>query len=151
MKKARQAALLKLIIDYDINTQDELIVRLRDAGFQVTQATISRDIRELKISKMSTGRGTYRYAPPKDNSALSDIKFSNAVAGSIMSVQCACNIVVVKTFSGLAQAVAVIIDEMNLDEILGCVAGDDTIMVVSRNEYAAQWVCEHILKSIVTQ
>lgn len=151
MKKARQAALLKLIIDYDINTQDELIVRLRDAGFQVTQATISRDIRELKISKISTGGGSYRYAPPKDNTALSDIRFSSAVTGSIVSVQYACNIVVVKTFSGLAQAVAVIIDEMNREEILGCVAGDDTIMVVTKNEAAAQQVSAYILESIVSQ
>ncbi|MBQ9783952.1 MAG: arginine repressor [Clostridia bacterium] len=145
MKKHRQEKMLELISKYEIDTQDELIERLRDHGFEVTQATVSRDVRELKISKMMTGKGTYRYVLPKQTAETTPgMKFSNTLIDSIVSVDHAVNIVVLKTYAGLAQAVAVGIDGMNMQQILGCVAGDDTIMIVSRDETCATEIADHI-------
>ena len=144
MKKNRQEKMLELISRYEIDTQDELIARLREHGYDVTQATISRDIRELKISKMTTGKGTYRYVLPKQSEASGGMKFSAALIDSIVSVDYACNTVVLKTYPGMAQAVAVGIDRMNLHQILGCVAGDDTILVVARDEESATEIADRI-------
>lgn len=137
--------MLELISRYEIDTQDELIERLRDHGYDVTQATVSRDIRELKIAKMTTGKGTYRYVLPKQQpQANSGMKFSTTLIDSIISVDHACNMVVLKTYAGLAQAVAVGIDGMNMHQVLGCVAGDDTIMIVSRDEECATIIADRI-------
>lgn len=138
MKRNRQEKMLELISRYEIETQDELIMRLSESGYEVTQATVSRDIRELKISKMTTGKGTYRYVLPKQADNGAGIKFNSALVDSITGVDYACNLIVLKTYPGLANAVAVGIDSMNLQQILGCVAGDDTIMVVSRDEECAK-------------
>ena len=144
MKRNRQEKMLELISRYEIDTQDELIARLRDCGFEVTQATISRDIRELKIAKMMTGKGSYRYVLPKQTAAGSGQKFSTALIDSIVSVDCACNIVVIKTYPGLANAVAVGIDNLNFSQILGCVAGDDTIMIATRDYESADMICNRL-------
>ncbi|MBR3894575.1 MAG: arginine repressor [Clostridia bacterium] len=145
MKKSRQEKLLELISAFEIDTQDELIERLRDHGFEVTQATVSRDIRELNISKMTTGKGTYRYVLPKQNEDhASSMRFGSTIIGSIVSVESALNIVVLKTFAGLAQAVAVGIDGMKMDQVLGCVAGDDTIMIVARDESCATEISDYL-------
>ncbi len=145
MKKNRQEKMLELISRYEIDTQDELIARLRENGYEVTQATVSRDIRELKIAKMTTGKGTYRYVLPRqlDNSNKG-MKLSAALVDSITRVDYACNIVVLRTYPGLANAVAVGIDSMNLQQILGCVAGDDAIMIVTRDEESASDLCERL-------
>ena len=144
MKKNRHEKMLELISRYEIDTQDELIARLREHGFDVTQATVSRDIRELKISKMTTGKGTYRYVLPKQMEASGSMKFSAALIDSIVSVDCACNIVVIKTYPGLANAVAVGIDNLNFSQILGCVAGDDTIMIATRDYESADMICNRL-------
>ena len=144
MKRNRQEKLLELISRYEIETQDELIGRLRENGYEVTQATISRDIRELKIAKMTTGKGTYRYVLPKQSEAKVGMRFSTTLIDSIVSVDHACNIVVLKTYAGLAQAVAVGIDGMNMLQVLGCVAGDDTIIIVSRDDECATAIAERI-------
>ena len=142
MKRLRQEKMLELISKYEIDTQDELIERLRECGFEVTQATVSRDIRELNISKMTTGKGTYRYVLPKQSAPTSNMKFNSALIDALISADYACNIVVLKTHAGLANAVAVGLDSMHLENILGCVAGDDTILLVSRNEEAAHKIAE---------
>lgn len=142
MKRIRQEKMLELISKYEIDTQDELIERLRESGFEVTQATVSRDIRELKISKMTTGKGTYRYVLPKQTAPTSNMKFNSALIDALISVDYACNIVVLKTHAGLANAVAVGLDSMHLENILGCVAGDDTIMLVSRSEESAKLISD---------
>ena len=144
MKKNRQEKLLELISRYEIDTQEELIARLREHGYDATQATISRDIRELKIAKMTTGKGTYRYVLPKQIESSGGMKFSAALIDSILSVDYACNTVVFKTYPGLAQAVAVAIDGMNLHQVLGCVAGDDTILAVARDEDSAKMIADRI-------
>ncbi len=144
MKKNRQEKMLELITRYEIETQDELIAHLRESGFDVTQATVSRDIRELKIAKMTTGKGTYRYVLPKQVEGSAGIKFNTALVDSVITVDYACNMVVLKTYPGLANAVAVGIDAMNLHQILGCVAGDDTIMIVTRDEGAAESLADRL-------
>ena len=148
MKLARHAKILELIETYEIETQDELAQRLCDDGFNVTQATVSRDIRELKISKMTTGKGTYRYVLPKQTAHVSNLKFNSALIDALISIDYACNIVVLKTHAGLANALAVGIDAMHLDTILGCVAGDDTILVVSRSEDDAHYIADRIREMI---
>lgn len=148
MKRLRQEKLLELISKYEIDTQDELIERLRESGFEVTQATVSRDIRELNISKMTTGKGTYRYVLPKHTAPTSNLKFNSALIDALISIDYACNIVVLKTHAGLANALAVGIDAMHLDSILGCVAGDDTILVVSRSEDDAHYIADRIREMI---
>ncbi len=142
MKRNRQEKMLELISRYEIDTQDELIARLRENGYDVTQATVSRDIRELKIAKMTTGKGTYRYVLPKQVDNGSGMKLNAALIDSIVSVDHACNIAVLKTYPGMANAVAVGIDAMNMQQILGCVAGDDTIIIVSRDEECAQNIAD---------
>ena len=144
MKKNRQEKMLELISRYEIETQDELIACLRDCGYEVTQATVSRDIRELKIAKITTGKGTYRYVLPKHVEPGTGVKFSAALIDSITGVDHAQNLVVIKTYPGLASAVAGGIDRMNLTQILGCVAGDDTILIVVRDTDCAETLAAQI-------
>ena len=138
MKSNRQKKILELINRYSIETQDDLIDRLEVEGFVVTQATISRDIRELQLSKVLTGKGTYCYVAPKRDELAGGVKFNSALVESIITVEYAQNLVVIKTFPGLANAVASGIDNMAIAEVLGCVAGDDTIFVVTKNETSAR-------------
>ena len=144
MKTKRHAKILEIIRDKAVDTQEELIELLREEGFNVTQATVSRDIRELKIAKMTTGRGTYRYVLPKQPETGKGLRFSAALADSIVSVENACNLVVIKTYPGMANAVAVGIDGMNLQQVLGSVAGDDTILVATRDEEGARMLSDRL-------
>ena len=148
MKTKRHSKILELISEKDIATQEDLLVYLRKSGFDVTQATVSRDIRELKISKMTTGKGTYRYVLPKQTAPVSNLKFNSALIDALISIDYACNIVVLKTHAGLANALAVGIDAMHLENILGCVAGDDTILLVSRSEEAAREIANRFRSMI---
>ena len=134
MKTQRQQTIIKLISNYEIETQDELIEKLNEDGYNVTQATISRDIRELKISKVLGDGGKYHYSLPGTNGhSVGKNNFKHAYASAMISIENSGNIIVVKTHPGLAQAVAAGIDAMHSREILGCVAGDDTIIVVARD------------------
>ena len=150
MKKTRQDKIIELITTYDIETQDELISRLCEYGMKVTQATVSRDIRELKLTKVSSGNGVYKYVQPKEEHGA-EAKFSSTLTDSIIRVDCALNQIVLKTYPGLAGAVAVGIDSIKRPEILGCVAGDDTIIVICRTAEAASMIVDnirHLIKSI---
>ncbi|MCI5675890.1 MAG: arginine repressor [Clostridia bacterium] len=144
MKVNRQRKILELVNRYSIETQDDLIDRLMTEGYAVTQATISRDIRELQLTKVLTGKGTYRYVAARKEEGNTGLHFNSALIESLMSVEYAGNIIVIKTFPGLANAVAAGIDQLSIAEVLGCVAGDDTIMVVTRNEAAAKLIRERI-------
>ena len=134
MKNNRQQVIIKLINGNEIETQDDLISLLEGEGYKVTQATISRDIRELKISKVLGENGKYHYTFPK-NIQLSQSKntLKHSYSTSIISVDGSENIVVVKTHPGLAQAVATGIDAMHIEGVLGCVAGDDAIIIVAKS------------------
>lgn len=148
MKSARQEKILELITRYEIETQDELIEKLRNEGYDVTQATASRDIKELKLTKTQTNKGKYRYVRPIVNDATPGAKFNAALATSILSVNYGENIVVVRTYPGMANAVATAIDSIRHEDILGSVAGDDTILIVARSKNIASNICDHVKKII---
>ena len=132
MKKSRHEKIKELVEQYEIETQEELANRLKEAGYHVTQATVSRDIRELKLSKISGGDGRQRYTiQPHNDHYLSD-KYIRVLKDGFVSMDMAQNILVVKTVSGMAMAVAAAIDAMKLKEIVGSIAGDDTIMIAVR-------------------
>ena len=144
MKVNRQKKILEIVNRYHVETQDDLIDRLVFEGYNVTQATISRDIRELQLSKVLTGKGTYRYVAPKREDMVTGLKFNTALVDSITHVEYAGNIIVVKTIPGLAQAVATGVDNLTLADVLGCVAGDDTILIVTKHDTAAKNISERI-------
>ena len=131
MKNARQQKILELIEEYDIDTQDTLIKKLSENGYNVTQTTVSRDIKQLNLVKGVTARGSYKYIVPtvavKENSMPI---LNSAITDSVIRIEAAENIVVVKTFPGMANALAVCIDSLHLENIVGSVAGDDTILLV---------------------
>ena len=143
MKNKRQQAILDIIAKIDVDTQEALLDLLNQAGYRATQATISRDIRELKLVKTMTVRGTYRYerAIRQDQPIP---KFNSAVTESIIRVESSLNVIVIHTYAGMAQAVAACLDSMKLENILGCVAGDDTIMAVAKDEHSAATLAENL-------
>lgn len=147
MKKDRLQKILEIIDIYRIETQDELIARLRDCGYEVTQATVSRDIKRLHLIKIQTDDGHSKYSLPRVNKFDTNEKYRNILHQTISAVHCANNLVVVRTYSGMANAAAAAIDAMQSELLLGSIAGDDTIFIVAvSNQAASQFVA--ILKSI---
>lgn len=137
-KYERHSRILQVVREEDIQTQEELAKKLTEHGVFATQATISRDIRELRLMKVLNDQGIYKYATGSIESVGNlESRLSNVFAESVLSVQSARNIVVVKTLSGMAQAAASAIDSMEYSEVLGCIAGDDTIMVVTAEDKGA--------------
>ena len=132
MKSERHAKIVELIKKYDIDTQEELADRLNREGYNVTQATVSRDIRELKLTKVSDGSGKQKYVVPGGKDGIGNDRFIRILREAYISVDMAQNILVVKTVAGMAMAVAAAIDAMDWNEIVGCIAGDDTIMCAVR-------------------
>ena len=133
MKTNRQTKMLELIKKHNIETQEELSDYLQKEGYQVTQATVSRDIRELKLTKVAMSNGRQKYAALTEaNEDLSE-KYTRVFRDAFVSMDMAQNILVIKTVSGMAMAVAAAIDAMHLHEIVGCIAGDDTIMCAVRS------------------
>ena len=131
MKSKRQEAILELVKKYEIETQEELAEKLGMAGFAVTQATISRDIRELKLTKIQ--RGTKQvYAALTENKYSNSNKYIDILKHSFISMDMAQNILVIKTASGTAMALATALDSLHWDEIVGTIAGDDTVMCAIR-------------------
>lgn len=137
MKTTRHNKILEVINKYPITTQEELIEHLRADGYEVTQSTISRDIKQLRLTKTLLADGKYRYqaSPVAEKGAKNS--FSTIFSSSVVSVESAMNIVVVKTFSGMAQAACTALDMMAFEMIVGTLAGDDTIMVICRDEASA--------------
>ncbi len=148
MKKGRHGKITELIENYDIETQDELAERLRDAGFQVTQATVSRDIRELKLSKIPTGSGKQKYVVLKQDDRHLGEKYIRVLRDGFVSMDMAQNILVIKTVSGMAMAVAAAVDAMKMREIVGSIAGDDTIMCAVRTVDDTKTVMDKIQKML---
>ncbi len=132
MKSRRQNKIIELIGKHEIETQEELGVRLQEAGFQVTQATISRDIRELCLTKVPGESGRQKYAIMGTTSGMSE-RYARVLRDGMISMDKADNILVIKTVSGMAMAVAAAIDSIGIDEIVGSIAGDDTIMCAIRS------------------
>ena len=132
MKTERHAKIIDLISRFEIETQEELANYLQEEGFSVTQATISRDIRELKLTKIAVSGGRQKYAMMYDETGSMNEKYLRVLRDGFVSMEMAQNILVVKTVSGMAMAVAAALDKMHWHEIAGCIAGDDTIMCAIR-------------------
>ena len=132
MKLERHSKIVELIGKYEIETQEELADKLKEAGYVVTQATVSRDIRELKLSKIPMGAGRQKYAVLSNNDHYLGDKYIRVLRDGFVSMDMAQNILVIKTVSGMAMAVAAALDAMKLKEIVGSIAGDDTIMMAVR-------------------
>jgi len=144
MKDSRQKVILDLIKNNDIETQNQLIDALRAAGVHSTQATISRDIKELRLVKELTARGTYRYSVNSEISSNHSERLKNILRECVTSFVCAQNIVVVKTLPGLASAACSAIDKMDISDIAGTIAGDDTAFIAMLDEAAAKQFCKEI-------
>ncbi len=148
MKYSRHEEIVSLIGENLIETQEELSECLRERGFMVTQATISRDIRELKLIKIAGAGGKYYYSLPKSEEGVISDKFKNLLIGAVEVIDRANNIAVVKTIAGMAQGAAASIDSMGRRDIVGSVAGDDTVIIVMRSNEAAQSLCEELKKIV---
>lgn len=148
MKVSRQSKIIELITKYDIETQDELLERLTGAGYNVTQATVSRDIRELKITKISIDGNRQKYAVLKGMEEGMYEKYVKILETGFLSMEQAQNIVVVKTVSGMAMAVAAALDALSLDGMAGCIAGDDTLMCAIRSTEEAVTFMEKLGKLV---
>ena len=145
MKSQRQAKILEIISTTNVETQERLLQELEDAGFHSTQATISRDIKDLRIVKELTSLGTYRYTTStKEVPATFSSRLNTIFRECVTRYDYAQNIVVIHTLPGLAAAAASAIDAMNMSVVVGTLAGDDTVMVVMRDNNAAAQFCGEI-------
>ena len=147
MKVERHSKIVELIGKYEIETQEELAERLNHAGYRVTQATVSRDIRELKLSKVQSENGKQHYVVLQNQGAFSE-KYIRILRDGFLSMDMAQNILVIKTVSGMAMAVAAALDAIHFHEIVGCIAGDDTIMCAVRSVDDTMLVMDKIRKLI---
>lgn len=134
MKQNRHQKIAELVSRYEIETQEELAEKLKEAGFSVTQATISRDIRQMNLSKLPGGNGRQKYVILKqEHELLADNKYIRVLRDGFVSMDMAQNILVMRTVSGMAMAVAAALDAIHFGEVVGCIAGDDTIMIAVRS------------------
>lgn len=147
MKSARQSKIIELIEEYDIMTQEELSELLSQAGFRNTQATISRDIRELKLTKITTESGKPKYALQQPQDVDIWKKYRQVLAAGILTMEASENLIVIKTVSGVAMAVAAALDNLDINGLMGCIAGDDTIIAVARSKDMSDKVIANIEKT----
>ena len=148
MKAKRHAKILEIIRKYDVDTQEELCVRLNEAGYKVTQATVSRDIRELKLTKVAIKGGKQKYTSLYDAGQDLEEKYRRVFKDGVISLDMAQNILVIKTAPGMAMAVCAAIDALEWNEIVGSIAGDDTIMCAVRTVNDTLLVMNKIKKLI---
>lgn len=136
-KNLRQSRILQIIKQENIETQEELVDALRSYNMDVTQATVSRDIKELGILKVSTGHGGQKYVPMSQSGEGASGRLMTIFVEAILSIDNANSFVILKTLPGLAQAAAAALDSMHMEQVLGCIAGDDTIFVATRSDKEA--------------
>lgn len=148
MKQNRHAEIVQIIENYDVETQEELAEYLKKAGYAVTQATVSRDIRELKLTKIPGGQGKQKYVILKEDENNMNERFIRVLKSGYVSMVQAQNLVVIKTVTGMAMAVATALDAMKIPEVCGCIAGDDTIFVAIRSSEDATNVMERIRREL---
>lgn len=148
MKNARQTEIIRLIEKYHIETQEELAERLNKAGFQVTQATVSRDIRELHLIKVADGQNRSRYSVMKNSTEHLGRKYSRVLSDAFISAEVAGNLLVIRTVAGMAMAAGAALDSLGWPEIVGCIAGDDTIMCAVHSKQEAKTVLGKLVKIV---
>ena len=146
MKVKRQAKILEIIQRQPVDTQEELQNLLKNEGFHVTQATVSRDIKEMRLIKMLDPNGRYRYSVERREGMQISSKFHSLFADAVLTVQCAGNIVVIKCLNGMAQAVCAAMDALHWDGLIGTLAGDDTFIGVAASEQKAMELTEELKK-----
>ena len=145
MKNQRQAKILEIIAERDIETQEELLTALQACGFNCTQATISRDIKELRIVKSLDGLGGYRYSVPhKHEGDRFDARFRVIFRECVTSIDCAQNLIVIKTMPSLGAAAGANIDALHMPSVVGTLSGDDTTLVIMRDNESAMDFCDEI-------
>ena len=145
MKFKRQAAILDIISTNEVKTQEELSAYLKERGFNATQATISRDIKELRLIKVASHSGGYQYSTPEQSSTATHMtRLKNIFRECVVKVDRAQNLVVLKTLVGMANAAAAAIDAMKIRDIVGTLAGDDNILVILRTNEDAEKFCEMV-------
>ena len=149
MKTKRHAKILELIQEHPIDTQEELLRWLKLQNYDVTQATVSRDIKELRLVKTLSADGRYRYTTGKSNATDISSKFHALFSDSVSTIDFAGNMVVIRCLVGMAQAVCAALDSMHWDGVVGTLAGDDTIFIVARNENAAVSLVSELKKLLV--
>ena len=146
MKVGRHAKILEIISKYPVETQEELGYKLKEMGFDVTQATISRDIKELRLIKVLNSEGKYNYAPSTEVNSSNNERIVNVFRESVLKVDYSGNMIVLKTLSGTAMAASAAIDSLEWTDIVGCVAGDDTIFVLLRSSDDIEMVVKKFQK-----
>lgn len=146
MKISRQSKIVELINKYDIETQEDLAERLMKDGYNVTQATVSRDIRELKLTKVAVDGGRQKYIVLQKTEPGMSEKYTRVLRDGFLSMDMAQNIMVVKTVPGMAMAVAAALDALQMNSIVGCIAGDDTVMCAIRTSEETISVMEKLSK-----
>lgn len=144
MKEKRQNKIKEIIESYEIETQDELLLKLTEAGFTTTQATISRDIREMRLTKIACGGGRQKYAVLQNMDTDVMEKYHQVLSAGVLNIDYAENIIVVRTVPGMAMAVAAALDNMKLQGVMGCIAGDDTIFCAVRSS----GLCKEVIACI---
>lgn len=144
MKIKRQSKIVELIRDNDIETQDKLVEMLNDEGFNVTQATVSRDLRELRLTKVASENGGQKYALLHSDDVQVSERLARVFRDGVISMDYAQNIIVIKTLNGMAMAVAAALDSMGNSEVMGTIAGDDTIFCVVKTEQKAIKLMERL-------
>lgn len=151
MKSSRQNKILEIIKKNNVQTQSELIDRLNAEGYKVTQATVSRDIRELKLVKVSLGGQEYKYAESAQEDIKISAKFKTILRETLVSADYACNTMVLKTYAGMANAAAAAIDNMGWNEIVGSIAGDDTVLIIMRSDESAREFYDKFQEIVVSR
>lgn len=149
MKINRHAKIYELINKYNVETQEELADLLNQEGYKVTQATVSRDIRDLKLTKVQTKEGRQKYAALKTTQSELAEKYARILKDGFVSMDAAMNLLVIKTVSGMAMAVAAAIDEIGWNEIVGSIAGDDTVMCAVRTVEEVSTVMDKMRKVVL--
>lgn len=142
MKQRRQAKIIEIVENNDIETQDELLTKLTEAGFNTTQATISRDIRDINLTKVSVAGGRQKYSLGKSAGRESINSYKQVLSTCILSMEAAENLIVIKTVSGMAMAVGAALDNLSINGLMGCIAGDDTLFLAVRSR--------ELVKSVIT-
>ena len=144
MKRNRHDKIIEIIASNVVETQEQLAALLREAGYDVTQATVSRDIRQMKLAKQATEDGKYKYVYTTADSDVMQDKYVSVLRAGYVSMDVAQNLLVIKTVSGMAMALAAAIDALDFPQIVGCIAGDDTIMIAIKTSEEAVEVMEEL-------
>lgn len=147
-KAKRHIKIRELISEYDIETQDELVDRLKELGFNVTQATVSRDIKEMHLIKIPSSSGKYKYSLPTNQRYNAEEKLKRRLMEAFVSIDQAANFIVLKTLPGNANAIGALIDELDWEEIMGTICGDDTCLILCRTEKKARYVQKQLNEMI---